>query len=203
MPSKALAPSTPGKIGKKKHAPQLTHKRLTKKHVHAATLQAAGKLTASEVCAAVGITRAQLEVMRKAPVYIEELARQVSIFRNRVDGSILGQKTKRNEFREKLVKKLAHIVTKRAQNADKGLVAAGGATGLVIKKPNGRPYVTGRGKNAKLEAPFVYEVDHPTVERFQSLMNDIAKENGEMGSGSNAPGVQVTVVLTQEDQAWL
>lgn len=186
MAGKAVASSKAGPSGKK-YAPRLSTRKLTRKHVHAATLQAEGKLTVPEICKAVGITHNQLEKMRTSQLYRDEVDRQVTIFRNRLDGSILGQKTQRNVFREKLVKKLVHIVTKRAQNCDTVLEQYGGRTGLIVKKP------VGRGRTA-------LEVDHPTIERFQSLMNDIAKENGEMGAGNANVGVAVTIVLSQEDQ---
>jgi len=191
MPDKAVAKISGSKSGNSK--PQMSHRILTKKHVHAATLQAQGK-TAKEICISVGITPKQLETMRLRKIYHDEVERQVTIFRNRVTGSILGQKDKRNALRETLAKRLMYVASKRAKLADEDpeLEAQGGKAGLVIRKP------VGRGNKV------VYEVDDTMVGRFQSLMNDVAKENGEMGAGRDAnQGVVVIVNLNKEEQSWL
>lgn len=180
----------------KKLKPQMSHKRLSSKHIHAALLQAEGRLGVQQLCDKVGISAYQYAIMRTKEFYNAEVERQVSIFRNRVDGSMLGQKAKRNEFREKLVKKIVHVVNKRAAKAlvEKDLEEEGGKSGLVLRQ---RVYQKG-GVDTR------YVIDHGTVDRLQSLMNDIAKENGEMGAGAKeATGVTVNISFDNDDQDWL
>lgn len=192
----SLANTQPSSIKPKRLKPQLNHRTLTTKHIHAALLQAEGRLGLNELCAKVGISMAQFARMRTMPIYMEEVERQTTIFRNRVDGSMLGQKSKRNEFREKLVKKIVHVVNKRAAKAlvEKDLEEEGGKSGLVLRQ---RVYQKG-GVDTR------YVIDHGTVDRLQSLMNDIAKENGEMGAGAKeATGVTVNISFDNDDQDWL
>lgn len=195
MPGKALAKQKPGKIVKK-NSPSLSSRRLSKKHVHAATLEAQGKLTRKELCKVVGITGSQLERMRLSKIYKEELERQLTIFRHYVDGSLLGQKAKRIRRAEEDYEALLKIREYRAKQAlkDPQLAAAGGETGLVLRKP-----IKLRGEKKE----YLYEVDHETLNQQQAIRKEVGVELGEIGSGSQTQVTQVVVNFTKEEEGWL
>ena len=167
---------------------------MTKTHYYCAMLEATGT-DKNEICKRAAISLYQFEKMRRMEKYRAELAKQVGIVNAKMQSSILGEQRRRLAIRDELYNSLEVIRDKRRErvNVDPLLVAAGGETGLIVREVS----YDRRGQEI-----VQYKVDHPTIDQIKSLMNETAKDLGQMG-GKGDTGVSVTINLTTDDQGWL
>jgi hypothetical protein len=194
-PNKTIKP-VKGSLGKETNVGD--RYRITTKHVHAATLLAGGQMNGMQICKKVGITYPQFNRWKRVPAFQEEVARQVAQFRNKVNGGALGLREKRIEMRDELAHALQYIRQQRRKKAksDKELKEAGGLSGLVVQE-NVRDLRTGKLLDKK------FTVDHPTVTQLRAIAMDQAKDVGDLNAPEKGAGVQVTIVLSKEEQGWL
>lgn len=172
----------------------LVYTQLNKPMIHAALLEASGS-SMKEICDRVGISKYQLNRMRRMDFYKDEVAKQINIVTAKMSAGILSDQKRRLVIRDELYESMEVIRDRRKELSAKDplLKEHGGETGLVLK------HIMFDRQGNKIEQ---FEVDHGTVDQIKSLMNETAKDLGQMG-GDKGSGVSITINLTHEDQALL